>query len=478
MRRIASTVTIVVLLFPTFTLQPAIASESKTISVMTRNIYLGADVGVALDLLPDFPAAAQFMWDQMRATDFEERSKALVKELALYRPDIVGVQEATKWICKKGIFSRKRTVFDFLQILIEESKRQGVPYSLAKKDGKSAFNTGFSIPAIPRLTVVKDPELFPVIFGRERASCGFEIADAILIRDDFNGEITQVGNSEFSDYYTIVPGVMEIYRGYSWVDLDVGGQIVRIVTTHLESLFDEDSEPQSSIQATQLIEDLASTRSPLVVMGDFNADPRDPRGIGEPNPGGQPRANFSCKEQVVDGFPVKFDSTCNAYWKMIESGYEDVGPDSLNPKNFTWGSAALLDGPEKDRISIASDLGNRYGFTDRLDYILVRNGVSTSTSQLLSNKWPQGSSLWDCALGEEGKKCFPSDHAGVFAQLILESENQPLINDPLLENQIIPWARIGVVTALGLTIVLLLWLPYRFILRPLVILPLGQKFKK
>jgi hypothetical protein len=148
----------------------------------------------------------------------------------------------------------------------------------------------------------------------------------------------------------------------------------------------------------------------------------------------------------------------------------------LNPKNFTWGSAALLDGPEKHRSSIASDLGNPYGFTDRLDYILVRNGVSTSTSQLLSNQWPNGSSLWDCALGEEGKECFPSDHAGVFAQLILESENQPLINEPLPENRIVSWARIGVVTAFGLTIVLLLWLPYRFILRPLVILPLGQKF--
>ena len=89
---------------------------------MTRNIYLGANVGVALELLPDFPSAAQFMWDQMRATDFEKRSKALAKELVLYKPDVVGIQEATKWVCKKGIFSSKKTIFDFLQLLIDDTK--------------------------------------------------------------------------------------------------------------------------------------------------------------------------------------------------------------------------------------------------------------------------------------------------------------------------------------------------------------------
>ena len=40
--------------------------EPYRITVMSRNIYLGADVGVALDLIPNFPAAAQFMWDQMK----------------------------------------------------------------------------------------------------------------------------------------------------------------------------------------------------------------------------------------------------------------------------------------------------------------------------------------------------------------------------------------------------------------------------
>ncbi|MFM2202835.1 MAG: hypothetical protein RL673_494, partial [Actinomycetota bacterium] len=54
-----------ILLIP---LPHAKASEPYQITVMSRNIYLGADVGVALELIPDFPAAAQFMWDQVKKT--------------------------------------------------------------------------------------------------------------------------------------------------------------------------------------------------------------------------------------------------------------------------------------------------------------------------------------------------------------------------------------------------------------------------
>ena len=477
MRRIASTIALLITLLPFLSAQSALASDQKTLSVMTRNLYLGADVGVALQLLPDFPAAAQFMWDQMRATNFEKRSKILSRELALYKPDLVGVQEATKWICKKGILSKRKVIFDFLQMLIDESKRQGVGYSLATKDGESALNTGFSIPAIPRLTVVEDPTLFPAIFGQETASCGFEIADAILIRDDLDAKIAHVGNSEYRDYYTVVPVLMEIYRGYSWLDLEIDGQPIRIVTTHLESLFDEESVPHSSIQADQLIADLASTNSPLVVMGDFNADPRDPRGKNEENPGGQPAENKFCNEQERAPSQSKFDSSCNAYWKMFKAGYEDVGPNSLEPQNFTWGLGALLDGPDPAREMVARKWGNPHGFTERLDYIFIKNGISVKESRLIFHQGMKESFLWACNVNQKKTKCAPSDHAGVFAQLAVSPTNQTSIDDPLPDKQVIPWAKYILIGLLLLVLSLILWLPYRFILRPLVILPLQMRMR-
>ena len=81
----------------------ALASDSTEVTVLSRNIYLGADVGVALELIPDLPAAAQFMWDQVAATDFSRRAPVLARELTSLKPDVVAIQEATQWICRPSI---------------------------------------------------------------------------------------------------------------------------------------------------------------------------------------------------------------------------------------------------------------------------------------------------------------------------------------------------------------------------------------
>ena len=444
------------------------AASDTSISVMTRNIYLGADVGVALNLLPDLPAAAQYMWDQMRKTDFEKRAKSLAREFAAAKPDVIGIQEATKWICKKGLVSRKKTVYDFLEILIEETKQTEVGYSLIQKDGEPALNTGFSIPAIPRLTIVKDSELFPSLFGQEEAACGFEIADALLVRDELNAKIVQLGNSEYKRYYTVVPVVMEIHRGYTWADLEIQGKSIRIVTTHLESLFDDESAPHSSVQAEQLITDLLHTKSPLIVMGDFNADPRDPRGKDSPNPGGQPSANTSCEEQQQEIVSGKSGiASCNAYWKMMKAGFEDAGPNALDATNFTWGASALLNGPDVKRGAAAKEMGNSYGLTDRLDYIFVKNGITVISSYLTSNTWPEGRNNWECNTDSAQQSCLPSDHAGLVAKIKITNEASSTLDKPLPDNQTIPWLLYAGVLAFVTLLVVLTWVLSRVIIRPL-----------
>jgi endonuclease/exonuclease/phosphatase family metal-dependent hydrolase len=393
MKRLLLAVLVALSLIPVV---PAQAADAQ-VKVMTRNLYLGADVGVAMDLIPDLSAAAQFMWDQVKKTDFNKRAPKLAAEVIAQKPDVVGLQEATIWFCKKNIFSKRTEVFNFTEQFLAATKAQGTEYVLAQKNGKTALNTGYSIAAVPFVTMVNDPETFQPLFGQDKAACGFEIADALAIRADLAGNVLKVGNTEYEQTYTIVPTIMTIYRGYTWADIQIGNTPVRFVTTHLESLWDENKVPNAAIQAQQLIKDLADTKNPIIVMGDFNSDPRDPRMPENPNPGEQPVASDACPAGT---------SKCNAYLLMSEAGFVDAGPDPMLPENYSWGMNALLTGPDATRLKFAKLLGNSAGYTDRLDYVFSRNGAKAVSSQLIGNEAPNN---------------LNTDHAGIVATLSINS---------------------------------------------------------
>ncbi len=425
---------------------PANSQEPYRITVMSRNLYLGADVGIALEKIPNFPAAAQFMWDQMKQTNFAARAPKLAKEAVQDRPEVIGIQEATIWYCKKDLFSDQVEVFNFLDEFIAATKQTGVSYSLATANGVSAFNPGYSIAAVPYLTKVKDPEIFQDIFGQDSASCGFTIGDALLVRDDVKNQIIQVGNTEYEASYSIVPTIMTIYRGYTWADFKVRDSVVRLITTHLESLWDENKVPNSALQAQQLVADLKDAKMPVIIMGDFNADYRDPRPVDAANPGEQPVVSDTC--------PTPGGAKCNAFSTMIEAGFENASPDAKNARYFTWGASALLNGPDKKREKFANDFGNQYGFTDRLDYIFTRNVYATVSSKIIGNVWPDGSGVWSC--GDE--ICFPSDHAGVVATIELP-RGAGAIDPDLPSHERFPfglWHFIGAGALLALVLVIFL----------------------
>ena len=258
---------------------PVAHAEIPSVTVMSRNIYLGADVGRALELIPNLPAAAQYMWDQVKQNDFSKRAKILATEIKQSSPDVIGLQEATIWYCKKYPWSKKVEVFNFTEQLLDALDGR---YELASKDGIRALNPGFSINPIPFLTKVNDEQTFKEVFGSSSAACGFETGDALLVKKSDNLEVIEAGNSEYEASYSIVPTIMTIYRGYSWADIKVKGVPTRFVTTHLESLWDDNKVPNSAKQAMQLVNDLSNTKMPVIVMGDFNSDPRDPRSKDQP----------------------------------------------------------------------------------------------------------------------------------------------------------------------------------------------------
>ena len=446
---------------------PAQAADAP-ITVMSRNLYLGADVGVALDLIPDFSAAAQFMWSQVAATDFGKRAPVLAREVIENSADVVGLQEATNWYCKKNFFSKKVIVFNFTEEFLAATKAAGHEYVLASKNGVDALNIGYSIPAIPYLTMVEDPKTFQPLFGSDKAACGFEIGDALVVKKELAEKVLQVGNTEYETSYSIVPKIMTIYRGYTWADINFNGSKVRVITTHLESLWDSNKVPNAALQAQQLVDDLAKSSMPVIVIGDFNSDPRDPRPNVKSNPGGQPEASAACPAQVEKPTIDTAIDNCNAYWIMRKAGFVDSGPDATDGANYSWGMSALLAGPDITRYEAALKMGNKYGFTDRLDYIFSKNGVKVSSAKVVGNTWPQGST-WQCENEEQlnnanliadamkvempsSNFCNDTDHASIVAKLILPSNT---VLSPVLDGHApFPisfwnWVGIGLVVVIG-----------------------------
>lgn len=461
---------------------PAFAGFSQNperVIFATRNIYLGSDVGIAMKKLPNFSAAAQFMWDQMKANDFAQRAPLLAQELIGSGAQVIGIQEATTWRCRTGFFGDEVVVYDFLDELLDALKAQGANFSIAQAgvNGKRALNPGFEISPIPHLTMVEDKALFSSIFGKERAACGFTISDALLVRDDV--EVIGSGTSEFSTTYSIIPTLMTIYRGYAWADLRIGASTFRTITTHLESLWDADVIPNAAKQADQLIADLKDAKMPVVVLGDFNSDPRDPRPSDDlaVNPGAQPSASATCRAQVAQPTSTNAIEDCNAYWKFIKAGFLEISPDALDPKNFSWGADALLAGPMPDRITPSLTMGGNGTFTDRLDYIMVKNGQSAFNGAIFGNQWPEGLDTWRCSSPEQlsltsdgaralGKRlpsgsaegrCLPSDHAGIAGAADLPANE--LRDPPLPERARSPftfWRVTGALSALGV-VTLIRW---------------------
>jgi hypothetical protein len=455
--------------------------DGEVVTVMARNLYLGADVGVALELLPDLPAAAQFLWEQVAATDFSARAPRLAAEAARYEPAVIGLQEATTWRCRPGSVGRTVDVFDFTADFLAATQQAGVAYVVAAHDGREAFNEGYAIPAIPFLSRVEDAGTFQPLFGRDTATCGFAIADALLVRADLADQVVAAGTSEFRDRYVVAPTVLAIDRGYAWADVAFATGTVRFVTTHLESLWDPDEPTVGAAQARQLVEDLADTTLPLVVIGDLNNDPRDPRPVGAPNPALQPEAGQGCPAQLAAPTVATAEADCNAYWTLRQAGFEDAGPDVDDPAHYTWGSSALLAGPDPARIDAALAMGNPFGFTDRLDHVLVRGGVEPVDAEVIGHQWPDGPDVWACdtteqvattasmsarlAVGggapavEDGGVCFPTDHAGIVAQLRIPPTAPDATSPPPPAHTRFPlglWSFVGI----GL-LVLIAWLVTR-----------------
>jgi endonuclease/exonuclease/phosphatase family metal-dependent hydrolase len=224
-----------------------------TVTTMTQNMFPGADLDPIIAAGSNFDpqAAAEAIATQVIASNIPGRAALVAAEIAENQPDLVALQEVTKWKFKSG---RGMIVLDQLDQLMEALKNAGQHYRVA---------------AVQELTDIQIKGLI-----------SYTDHDAILVRTD--KPLNVVGSeTHIYDYllsFELMGEEIPVLRGWMAVDVKLHGSRFKFVNTHLESPLPTDLDPEGQTkllqeaQASQLVNDLSATDLPIILAGDFNSD--------------------------------------------------------------------------------------------------------------------------------------------------------------------------------------------------------------
>lgn len=339
------------------------AARPRPVRVMTRNLYLGADLSPAIASQSplELALAATAIWRQVLDTNFPERAKALAAEIGDADPVLIALQEVALW--RSGVpdgppafggTPAEEVEVDFLQVLQGELQARGLKYNVS---------------AIQQEGDIEAPTIL-----------GFDVRltqrDVILAKAGLPSGELRTSNAQSANFsnnlsFTIAGGLASVTstRGWTSVDVVANRRSFRLVNTHLEAF----SNFYRTVQTLELLSGPLATGMKVIVAGDLNSDPSDPV-FGEP------------------GSP--FNAT-NPYDVLAANGFTD-----------TWVQANQLD-PGFTCCNAADLLNATPTLTERVDHILTRPSAAAYRSTVVGidadNRTPGG--LW------------PGDHAGVVAAL-------------------------------------------------------------
>ena len=122
------------------------------IRVATYNLYLGADLALLFGATDaaDLDRKVGLLRGQLRSTAPAERAAAVARLLARHRPDLVGVQELTRWTLAPYEGSAA-VVSDFRAELAAALERAGCPYDVHAV--APSFGGGMPVPGVGLLSV-------------------------------------------------------------------------------------------------------------------------------------------------------------------------------------------------------------------------------------------------------------------------------------------------------------------------------------
>lgn len=232
----------------------------RDLTVMTRNLYLGSSLGPALEATtPEaFVEAVARIYATVQYTSFPQRAEAIADEIQEEKPDLIGLQEVTKWTTG-GL--NPPAGYDFLAILENELQVRGLDYSTASISHNAKIG-----PAPLALAAQGCVQPGPTI----TCSVELEDRDVILVNDDTPGltwSNPQSGRYATQQAIESPVGPLSFDRGWTSIDARLKSQPFRFVNTHLET------EDSPLVQQTQAAEFLAGPGKggTIIATGDFNS---------------------------------------------------------------------------------------------------------------------------------------------------------------------------------------------------------------
>ncbi|HZY03071.1 MAG TPA: endonuclease/exonuclease/phosphatase family protein, partial [Anaeromyxobacteraceae bacterium] len=261
-------------------------SRAPVITVMTYNVYYGADLARVLNApsADQVPLAVAETWDVVNQTFFPARAEVLADEIAAAAPHAVGLQEVALWrtgppdSCAGALAPNAEDVaYDFLAILLEALSARGVEYQVAAVQPTYDFELCSAAGEDVRIT---DRDVVLVRSGVPFRNAGSHV---------FSAEVT--ASFPISDTGITVPAP----RAWNSVEVEAGGRWVRFVEAHIEDYLPlPDPYPPYALQVGQALELLASLAAleplPTILAGDFNTavltDPTYPVLVGMVDLGG------------------------------------------------------------------------------------------------------------------------------------------------------------------------------------------------
>jgi endonuclease/exonuclease/phosphatase family metal-dependent hydrolase len=267
------------------------------VTVMTRNVFLGGDLGPALPpaatTLDEAIDGAGVILNEVDETNFPERAKPLAKEIAQSEPDLVGLQEVALWRQQipadgppevpPGIPAGTEATdvrYDFLALLLQELEAIDAHYKVVE------VQTEFD----QELPVDLDGSNATgnlLLFGAE-LDARLTMRDVILAK--MGSSVRPTGETDGAHFTNLLPlsigGAIPIFVERGWVSTEatIGGTSTefRFVNTHLEAFH----PGIRLLQAQELIavDGPLDTDKQVILAGDLNSgtearhniqDPRD-----------------------------------------------------------------------------------------------------------------------------------------------------------------------------------------------------------